>query len=589
MAANAYRAQRVVGSLFLPATLMLFATHVAVISSAAADDRCFAVEIYYRPGEAESERALQLVEKRFAARRGINLVKVDLQAKPERVARLRQIAEFFRLDPETTPLVYACNRAIQGCSEQGEFERELEQLTRMEVFTRAGCPRCASAKAWLPELAARYPGLEVVYYEVTSDARAREYVQQLARQHGQAAASVPVFHYCRQLTVGWDSSRGTGARIEAVLEKWSYECPAKKSQAENEDSGARNGAWRRRGPSGAEQAWWIVAMPRELLLASVVRVELQPREEAGDEVSSSETRQDAPANLEPEADETALPPLPLPLPLPDGSTDTAGRGELDREAPPTSESLSETEGVPLPVFGRVNAKELGLPVFTIAIGLVDGFNPCAMWVLLFLLSILVNLRSRAKILAVAGTFVLISGLVYFAFMAAWLNVFRWINLLRPVQVALGVLAIGIGLIHVKDFFAFKRGLSLSIPEAAKPGIYARVRRIVTAENLLGAIVGASVLAVMVNFIELLCTAGLPAIYTQILSARALPAWQNYAYLALYNVAYMFDDALMVMAVVITLSKTKMQEHHGRYLKLVSGVFILVLGIVMLVRPEWLEF
>lgn len=219
---------------------------------------------------------------------------------------------------------------------------------------------------------------------------------------------------------------------------------------------------------------------------------------------------------------------------------------------------------------------------------MDGFNPCAMWVLLFLLSILVNLRDRVRILAVAGTFVLVSGIAYFAFMAAWLNVFLIIGYLRPIQIGLGLLAITVGAIHIKDFFAFKQGISLSIPESAKPGIYRRVRKIVTAEHLSGAIVGAMVLAVLVNMVELLCTAGLPAMYTQILTLQQYPAWQNYAYLALYNVAYMFDDSIMVLLVVWTLGKRKLQQREGEWLKLVSGAVVLLLGLVMIFKPEWLQ-
>ncbi len=260
---------------------------------------------------------------------------------------------------------------------------------------------------------------------------------------------------------------------------------------------------------------------------------------------------------------------------------------------PIGESSEETteaqqDTILLPVFGRLKVSDIGMPLFTVAVGLVDGFNPCAMWVLLFLLSILVNLRDRVRILAVAGTFVLVSGLAYFAFMAAWLNVFLIVGYLRPIQIGLGILAIMVGAIHVKDFFAFKQGLSLSIPESAKPGIYQRVRKIVTAEHLTGAIVGAIVLAVLVNVVELLCTAGLPALYTQILTLQEYQAWQNYAYLALYNVAYMFDDSIMVLLVVFTLGKRKLQQREGEWLKLISGLVILLLGLVMIFRPEWLH-
>jgi hypothetical protein len=210
-----------------------------------------------------------------------------------------------------------------------------------------------------------------------------------------------------------------------------------------------------------------------------------------------------------------------------------------------------------------------------------------MWVLLFLLSVLVNLRVRWKIFAVAGTFVLVSGLAYFAFMAAWLNVLLFVGLLRWVQILLALLAIFVGSVHVKDFFAFKRGISLSIPESAKPGIYARVRSIVMAEHIWGAITGAFVLAVLVNLIELLCTAGLPALYSQVLMMQDYPTWKNYAYLSLYIVAYMFDDSVMVGIVILTLGKRKLQENEGRWLKLLSGLVILALGIILLLKPDWL--
>ena len=116
----------------------------------------------------------------------------------------------------------------------------------------------------------------------------------------------------------------------------------------------------------------------------------------------------------------------------------------------------------------MTVERLGLPAFTVAIGLIDGFNPCAMWVLVFLLSLLVGVTSRRKTVLIAGTFVLVSGLMYFAFMVAWLNAFLLVGFSRSLQALLGVVAVSIGAIHIKDFFAFKRGLSLSIPERAKP-------------------------------------------------------------------------------------------------------------------------
>jgi glutaredoxin len=253
-------------------------------------------------------------------------------------------------------------------------------------------------------------------------------------------------------------------------------------------------------------------------------------------------------------------------------------------APPAEPQLVQTR-----MFGEIDARALGLPLFTAAIGLLDGFNPCALWVLVFVLSLLVNMKDRGKVLLVGGTFVLASGVVYFAFMAAWLNVFLVVGVSRPIQVALGAVAILIGLVNVKDFVAFGRGLSFSIPESAKPAIYSRMRRVLQAESLGGALGAVIVLALLVNTVELLCTSGLPAVYTQVLVARDLPTWQYYGYLALYNAFYMLDDSLLLAAAVVTLRMSKLQERGGRALKLISGVVMLLLGLALVLRPEWLEW
>jgi glutaredoxin len=247
-------------------------------------------------------------------------------------------------------------------------------------------------------------------------------------------------------------------------------------------------------------------------------------------------------------------------------------------------SAREALRAELPLFGTVSPSELGLPLFTLLLGLVDGFNPCAMWVLLFLLSLLTHIGSRARILAVAGTFVLVSGAVYFAFMAAWLEAYRALGYSRALQYVLGALALLIGAVHVKDFFALHRGFSLSIPESVKPGLYQRMRGVVRAENLPAALGGVVVIAVLVNLVELLCTAGLPALYTQVLSYYRLDTTGYYGYLLLYNLAYIADDSLMVAIAVVTLGQRKLQEREGRWLKLVSGVVILVLGALLLFAP-----
>ncbi|MNF28471.1 hypothetical protein D3C85_249650 [compost metagenome] len=239
------------------------------------------------------------------------------------------------------------------------------------------------------------------------------------------------------------------------------------------------------------------------------------------------------------------------------------------------------------LFGTLSVERLGLPLFTLALGLLDGFNPCAMWVLLFLLSLLVHLRDRTRMALIAGTFVLISGAVYYAFMAAWLNLFLLVGLSTLLVWALSAAAIAIGVVNLRDGLRPNGDFSLSIPAAAKPGLYARMRAILQADSLLPALAGVAALAVMVNFIELLCTAGLPALYTAVLTRQGLTTLAHYAYLGLYILGYIADDALMVATAVIALSSRKLSTRAGRGLKILSGLVMLALGVVMLLRPQWL--
>lgn len=249
------------------------------------------------------------------------------------------------------------------------------------------------------------------------------------------------------------------------------------------------------------------------------------------------------------------------------------------DAPP-----AEPEPIELDFFGwTLDLDRIGLPLFSIAIGLLDGFNPCSMWVLLLMISILAPLNDRRRMLAIAGTFVVIQGLAYFVFMAAWLNLFLLIGLSRASQWAIALIALVAGVIHVKDFFAFGRGISLSIPDRAKPGIYQRMRGLLHAPTLGAAIVGAIVLAVLVQFVELLCTSGFPALFTRILTLRELDTAAYYGYMGLYIGAYMLDDVMVLGTGVVLLSRHRLQEREGRWLKLISGLVMIGLAVYLVME------
>ncbi len=268
------------------------------------------------------------------------------------------------------------------------------------------------------------------------------------------------------------------------------------------------------------------------------------------------------------------------------ASDAAGSCEAEQSLSCGPESTEEHKPKPesfeVTLLGkRITLEEVGLPLFTLAIGLLDGFNPCSMWVLLLMISMLAPMGSRPRMLAVAGTFVVVEGIAYFVFMAAWLNLFLLIGLSRVSELAIAAIAIVAGAINLKDFWAFGAGITLSIPASAKPGIYARMRAILQAENLIGAMIGAVLLAVLVQIVELLCTSGFPALYTRILTLRQLDSVSYYGYLLLYNVAYMFDDIVILAIGVVTLSQRRLQEREGRRLKLISGLVMVGLGVYLL--------
>ena len=218
----------------------------------------------------------------------------------------------------------------------------------------------------------------------------------------------------------------------------------------------------------------------------------------------------------------------------------------------------------------------------------DAFNPCAFFVLLSLLSLLIHARNRWRILVVGGIFVVFSGAFYFLFMTAWLNVFFLAGNLPWITVLAGVLAVVIAAINIKDYFFFRRGISLSIPEHAKPGLFERMRQLVDSAGIMPMLVGTIALAVAANSYELLCTAGFPMVFTRVLTLNELPTASYYGYLALYNVVYVIPLAFIVVLFTVTLGRRKLSEIEGRILKLLSGVMMLLLGVIIIAAPEWLQ-
>lgn len=253
----------------------------------------------------------------------------------------------------------------------------------------------------------------------------------------------------------------------------------------------------------------------------------------------------------------------------------------------SSSATSAPATVVLPWFGAVEVHQLSLPTMTLVLAGMDAFNPCAFFVLMFLLSLMVHAQSRRRMLLIGSIFVLCSGLVYFLFMTAWLNLFLVIGSLRWITLAAGLVAIAIALLNIKEYFWFKQGVSLTIPDSAKPKLYQRMRALVSANSLPTLLLGTTMLALAANSYELLCTAGFPMIYTRLLTLHALPTPVYYTYLAAYNVIYVVPLLLIVLFFAVKFGSRKLSEAEGRVLKLVSGVMMLLLGVLLVGAPDLL--
>ncbi|MFP4423983.1 MAG: hypothetical protein ACLFP2_02005 [Candidatus Woesearchaeota archaeon] len=252
-----------------------------------------------------------------------------------------------------------------------------------------------------------------------------------------------------------------------------------------------------------------------------------------------------------------------------------------------SENKNDT-AVDLPIIGNVNSNNISLPVLTLLLGFLDGFNPCAFFVLLFLLSMLVYAKSKKRMLIIGLTFVFFSGLIYFLFMSAWLNFFMITQNLNFITTIAGIVALAIAAINIKDFFAFKKGVSLSVSEEHRKSLISRMRSLLKAESMTSMMIGTITLAIAANMYELLCTAGFPMVFTKVLVLNELSTVSYYSYLLFYNIVYVLPLLAIVLVFTYTFGAKKLSQSQGETLKLLSGMMMLGLGGMLVFAPGFLN-
>jgi len=253
------------------------------------------------------------------------------------------------------------------------------------------------------------------------------------------------------------------------------------------------------------------------------------------------------------------------------------------------EKTDEEVSVSVPFFGNVNLKNLSLMSSAVLIGLIDGFNPCAMWVLLFLISILIGMKDRKKMWCLGLTFLITSALVYMVIMLSWIQVVVKMTTLIWIRNVIAIVALVGAFINLKSFFTSPDSGCQVVDDKKRKKILTRIKKFTSEKNFLLALLGIMGLAVSVNLVELACSAGLPIVFSELLVLNSVHGSAKILYTLVYIFFFLIDDLVIFMIAMITMKATGISTKYNKYSHLLGGIIMLIVGVLLLVKPEWLMF
>jgi glutaredoxin len=239
---------------------------------------------------------------------------------------------------------------------------------------------------------------------------------------------------------------------------------------------------------------------------------------------------------------------------------------------------------------NIDIKKISLPLLAASVGFIDGFNPCSMWSLLVMLTLVMATGSRKKVWLVGWTFIIVSSISYFLFMSAWLNIFIFLGYLVIIRIIVGIIAIAAGIISIKEYYTFKPNVcEVGSSEEQKGKITKKIERVIASPNVLWLVLGVAGIAFSVNLIEMMCSLGLPVVFTKTLSLYNLPGWEYYAYILLYVFFYMILNIIVVLVAGFAMKFMAITDKYSRWFRLAAGILMLVLGLIFLIKPSLLMF
>lgn len=258
---------------------------------------------------------------------------------------------------------------------------------------------------------------------------------------------------------------------------------------------------------------------------------------------------------------------------------------------PKEEEPCSQDKFTLPVLGEIHAKDVSLPIVAVVIGFIDGFNPCAMWILIFLISFLISTGNEKKMKILGTTFLVTSGVIYFLFMMAWINITAKMTQIILLRNIIAVIAVIAGFWNLYNYLKERKkesGCSVTNKED-RIKIIEKIKKYVTENNIAIAMLGIMALAVSVNVIELACSAGLPLLFTQILTINELNSLEYFIYVLIYIIFFLIDDIVIFLIAVKTAKVTGISNKYTKYSHLIGGIIMIIVGLLLIFKPEIIMF
>ena len=254
------------------------------------------------------------------------------------------------------------------------------------------------------------------------------------------------------------------------------------------------------------------------------------------------------------------------------------------------DNIEEDNHIKLPILGEVDAKKVSLPIVAIVLGFIDGFNPCAMWILLFLINMLFREEDKKKSWILGFTFLFVSGLVYFLSMLG-INFVVGALAVKWIKILLAIFILVAGLLNLKKYLKIRKeeaGCTV-VDSKKRKNLSKRMKKIMANDKFILAMLGMIVLAASVNLIELACSLGFPLVFAEMLSINSVTGITRIVYLLIYIFFYMIDDIVVFTVSMFTLQATGITNKYNKLCTLVSSIIMIVMGILLLVKPGWLMF